>query len=141
LSDPRQTRNPSLRHAILPWLAVLVWAALIFYFSGLPNLATDLGIWDLYLRKVAHVAEFAVLSLLLWNAIRMHRVNFGSALVLAAVLAFLYACTDEFHQRYVAGREGTLRDVAIDCVGIIIMGLIIYKMMPKKSQRVGRPVG
>lgn len=120
---------------------MLVWAALIFYFSGLPNLATDLGIWDLYLRKVAHVAEFAVLSLLLWNAIRMHRVNFGSALVLAAVLAFLYACTDEFHQRYVAGREGTLRDVAIDCVGIIIMGLIIYKMMPKKSQRVGRPVG
>lgn len=29
----------------------------------------------------------------------------------------LYACTDEYHQLFVPGRSGQLRDVMIDAVG------------------------
>ena len=30
---------------------------------------------------------------------------------------FLYACTDEFHQLFVPGRDGNFRDVIIDTSG------------------------
>ncbi|UYJ41604.1 MAG: VanZ family protein [Lachnospiraceae bacterium] len=33
------------------------------------------------------------------------------------MIAVLYACTDEYHQLFVPGRSGQLRDVMIDAVG------------------------
>jgi len=133
LSDPRQTENPFIRNAVLPWLAAVLWAALIFYLSARPSLKTNWGVWDFILRKAAHMAEFAALSLLLWNAIRRRGIAFSRALALAAAAAFLYACSDEFHQRYVPGRTGSFRDVAIDSAGIIVMGFIIFRLRPKKT--------
>ena len=50
------------------WLPVLVWAAVIFVFSSVPDLGTGLGGWDLVLRKVAHTAEYAILGALLVRA-------------------------------------------------------------------------
>jgi len=47
------------------WLPVLVWAALIFALSSVPDLGTGLGTWDLVLRKLAHTGEYAVLGALL----------------------------------------------------------------------------
>ena len=46
---------------IVPWLAVLVWCAVIFWFSSIPSLGTGLGAWDLLLRKAAHMTEYAIL--------------------------------------------------------------------------------
>ncbi len=45
----------------------------------------------------------------------------------AAVLAIciFYAATDEFHQLFVSGRSGQLRDVCIDAAGAVI-GICIY---------------
>jgi hypothetical protein len=58
--------------AVLPrlqrWGPVVLWAAVIFAFSAVPSLGTGLGTWDLVLRKIAHVAEFAVLGWLLLRA-------------------------------------------------------------------------
>jgi len=50
------------------WLPVVVWAAVIFAFSSVPSLSTHLGTWDLLLRKLAHMTEYAVLALLLLRA-------------------------------------------------------------------------
>jgi VanZ family protein len=36
------------------------------------------------------------------------------------VLAVAYAVTDEFHQRFVAGRHGAPLDVLIDTAGVLI---------------------
>ena len=110
---------------LLPWLAVLVWASLIFYLSAQPDLSTGLGSWDLIVRKIAHVGEFAILTSLLWFAITRNRIGRGGALLPAAVLALIYAGSDEFHQHFVPGRNGTPRDVAIDSLGIMIASLII----------------
>ena len=52
--------------------------------------------------------------------------------------AFLYACTDEFHQRYVPGRSGEFRDVCIDTCGAIVGVLIIYvivNIIKKKNKK------
>lgn len=117
------------------WLAAIAWAALIFYLSAQSSLIEDIGAWDMILRKGAHMLEFAVLSLLLWNAIRQTGMVFGKTIAIAAIASLLYAVSDEFHQRYVPGRNAALRDVGFDAAGIIIMSLIIISLRPKKTAR------
>ena len=100
------------------WLPVLVWAAVIFTFSSIPDLGTGLGGWDLVIRKLAHAAEYAILGALLVRAT-------GSR-SLAFTLAVFYAASDEFHQTFVEGRAGAVHDVAIDAVGAAI-GIALYR--------------
>ena len=62
------------------WLPVLVWAALIFVLSSIPDLGTGLGGWDLVLRKLGHAAEFALLGALLVRALGAARPAFALGL-------------------------------------------------------------
>ena len=105
-------------HAVRLWLPVVLWAALIFAFSSVPDLGTGLGGWDLVLRKIAHAAEYAVLGALLARALRSPAVA-----VLAGVL---YAVSDEVHQAFVPGRLGSPVDVAIDAVGVVA-GVVLWE--------------
>jgi VanZ family protein len=100
------------------WLPVVVWAGVIFAFSSVPSLSTHLGTWDLVLRKLAHMSEYAVLGLLLLRATGSYAWAFG--------LAVGYACTDELHQTFVRGRHGSPVDVGIDAVGALI-GLAVWR--------------
>lgn len=94
------------------WLPVVVWAALIFGLSSIPDLGTGLGGWDLALRKIAHAAEYAVLGALLFRAL-------GRDLP-AVAIGIAYAITDEVHQSFVAGRQGTALDVLVDAAGVLV---------------------
>jgi VanZ family protein len=94
------------------WLPAVVWAALIFTLSSIPDLGTGLGTWDLILRKIAHAGEYAVLGLLLVRALG-HEVG-----ALAGGIA--YAISDEVHQHFVAGRQAALLDVLVDTVGVAV---------------------
>ena len=38
--------------------------------------------------------------------------------------SFLYACLDELHQSFVAGRDGTFFDVGIDAIGFVVAALL-----------------
>ena len=104
------------------WAPVVVWAAVIFAFSSVPSLSTELGTWDTILRKLAHVTEYAILGGLLQRALRRPG--------LAVALAVLYAVTDEVHQTFVEGRLGTPRDVAIDLVGILV-GVLAWRRLSR----------
>ena len=101
------------------WLPVLAWAALIFAFSSVPDLGTGLGGWDLVLRKIAHVAEYAILGALLARATGRTGLAFG--------LGTLYAISDELHQSFVPGRVGAPLDVAVDAVGVAI-GVALWQL-------------
>lgn len=76
-------------------------------------------------RKGAHMAEYAVLAVLLgvWLG-RWRMPRFRRACV-AAVLATLYAASDEFHQLFVAGRAGAVGDVLVDGAGAVL-GLAFF---------------
>lgn len=106
------------------WLPPLLWAALIFVLSSIPSLESGLPKpWDFALRKIGHVIEYAILTVLLARALRAHGAPLRRALVWSALLAVVYAAGDEYHQTFVAGREGALRDVLIDGVGVLaVMG-------------------
>jgi VanZ family protein len=95
---------------------VVAWAALIFALSSVPDLGTGLGGWDVALRKIAHAAEFGILAALLVRALR--RPGWAIALGVA------YAISDEVHQSFVEGRQGTVLDVGIDSVGIVVGALL-----------------
>ena len=112
-----------------PPLAVM---ALIFALSATPDLSSGLGTWDFILRKFAHMAIFA----LLW--LTLARATLWRHPVPAAVVAVLYAASDELHQSFVEGRDGTPVDVAIDCVGIALAGLA-YVIATRRRGRPGPP--
>jgi len=110
------------------WLPVLLWAGLIFYLSSIPTLESGLPEnADWVLRKLAHAAVYAVLSGLCYRALRNHRVATKKALLGAVLLALVYAFSDEYHQLFVPGRHGRLRDVGIDALGILVMISILRK--------------
>ena len=104
--------------AIWRWSAVILWMVMIFAVSATPSIATPLEpVYDFTFKKVAHVTVYAILTVLLFRAFRLHITHKGHALFAAALVAVLYAFSDEWHQTFVPGREGTLHDVAIDAVG------------------------
>jgi VanZ family protein len=102
------------------WLPVVAWAALIFVLSAQPDLSTGLGSWDLVLRKLAHLAEYAVLGALLLRAVGMR--------VPALLAGVAYAVSDEIHQTFVPGRQGSVLDVLIDSAGVVIGILVLERV-------------
>ena len=108
--------------ALRLWAPVVLWAAVIFAFSSVPDLGTGLGTWDLVLRKIAHAGEYAVLGALLLRAV-------GEALP-ALGLGVTYAVSDEVHQHFVEGRVGAPLDVLIDSVGVAI-GVFLWRRVTR----------
>lgn len=137
------------------WLLVIVWMAVIFVFSSQPGDASEetsqfaiyifnlLGL-DLYgffgtlaqfiVRKCAHFTVYLVLYMLLFNALR-ESFSFKKALWLSMLAAFLYACSDEFHQSFVPGRGPAFKDVMIDSTGALVGLTIIYIKNLRNSKK------
>lgn len=75
-------------------------------------------------RKAAHMSEYALLAVLLGLCYEAYGKK--KWVVYALISAALYAATDEFHQLFVAGRSGQLKDVLIDSIGAGIGLLVLY---------------
>lgn len=84
-------------------------------------------------RKAGHVAEYAVLALLLWRARRKpvrndaRPWNWREA-VWAVGVAALYAVSDELHQWFVASRTASAGDVAWDTLGAALAILCLWAL-------------
>ena len=101
------------------WLPVLVWAALIFYLSSVPDLRfMEDSLWDLIVRKLGHMGVFAILARLVARALTGSTLwSWKKIFAASLILTFLYACSDEYHQRFVQGRHASMVDVMIDTTG------------------------
>jgi VanZ family protein len=133
---------PNARPFLKYWLPVLIWMTVIFTASSdshsyehssrliapflhwlFPRISANAVDWVVFIaRKCAHVAEYAVLALLLWRALRRPQKDrprpwnwreAGMALLIVAI----YAATDEFHQIFVPTRTPAVHDVVIDTLG------------------------
>ncbi len=81
---------------------------------------------QLVIRKAAHLTEYALLSILLFRAVRSGvRWTFPHQALLVLGIGAVYAMTDEFHQTFNPSRTATIHDVVIDCCGVTI-GLALY---------------
>ena len=67
----------------------------------------------------------------------------GKAAIFGALLALVYAVSDEWHQSFVPGRVASLQDVAVDALGIAaaVAVLYIYWRLARPSPAGQRPVG
>src|SRR5262245_22793863 len=88
-------------HPAFRWLAVVLWMGVIFSLSAVPSLASPFEpLQDFILRKFAHITEYMILTALLFWAWQGHIARNSHALVIAAVVALLYAFSDEWHQTF-----------------------------------------
>lgn len=66
-------------------------------------------------RKLAHYSIYFLLGIFVYQIFLYS--NFSSKIILAISICFFYAIFDEFHQLFVPGRTGQIRDVFIDTMG------------------------
>jgi VanZ family protein len=119
------------------WLPPALWAGVIFILSAQPSLPHYPDtLLDLILKKAAHMIEYGILASLLWRALsRGQGALSRSAWVTAFVVSVLYAASDEYHQTFVPGRNGTPVDVGIDTVGALIALLVVGSLGRKERWR------
>lgn len=121
----------------------------------LPDIARQ-NSTDGRLRKCAHVTVYFLLGLSACALFKEHflcrteedgvhtgnRFDFLKVFVAAVALSFLYACSDEWHQTFVAGRSGKFADVGIDAIGFVAASVlsiwITYVRHKKEENRGGR---
>lgn len=100
-----------------------------------------IALWSFPVRKAAHFSEYALLGVFALNAIVQGKRLRGSVEIRWALaidaLAFcaLFAGGDEFHQLFVDGRSGQLRDVLIDSCGAAVGVLIARWVLARRSGR------
>ncbi len=94
-----------------------------------------------YVRKAAHMTEYAVLAILLPVTLSMYGVSWKTLVWLGPLLSILYACTDEYHQTFVPDRSGSPRDVLIDSVGILAGSLLLQALRRFRRARSSRTNG
>ncbi len=115
-----------------PWAPPLVLVAVIWFFSSQPDLSSGLGVIDLVGRKLIHAGEYALLCFLCWRALRA-RLADRAALAVAFGLAVAYGAVDEYHQTFVAGRNGSPIDVGIDSLGAALAVLAIRSRLGSRD--------
>ena len=101
------------------WLPVIVWCGVIFGLSAIPHLRFfNEDLLDFIVRKAGHLGVYAILARLLARAFMGSTyASWKRIFAWSLTLSFLYACSDEYHQSFVAGRHASVQDVAIDTLG------------------------
>ena len=138
------------------WIWVIAWMSIIFFFStdlfsgsqtsriigpflkwfALDISAESIATVQLVFRKIAHLVEYAILSILCCRALVKQdklRVLQLAALVQAVLIAVAYAAFDEWHQSWTDERFGSPLDVAIDSVGAIV-GAVLFSWLSHRKR-------
>jgi VanZ family protein len=137
-----------MKNIIKNWLPVLLWAAIIFFFSANPDpyrflpaswrsavplpTLTNSSAAEL-LGQLMHLLEYGVLAFLVYRA--LHRKNPLPKIVLVVlILSMSYALSDEIHQLFVPGRTFQVIDLFIDLLGSLL-GVYLYQRLKIEPQR------
>lgn len=114
----------SIRHFILYWLPPLIWMSIIFIMSSRQRISVaDTEVENFIIFKSLHVIEYAFLYLLLFRATFKSftkKLSNKSIFTIVIIATILYAISDELHQTFVPTRQGAIRDIFIDTIGILI---------------------
>ena len=149
-----QTKKLSKIHLLLP----LLWMAVIFMLShqsasissGQSGVfveqlhyiapSIDQQLLTVLVRKGAHIFAYFVLGILTFNAlwrVDLSKFKFNRPAMLSIIVCALYAVSDEFHQLFVSGRSGEIRDIIIDScaatVGVFIISIFVRILQKSKK--------
>jgi VanZ family protein len=104
------------------WLPLLLMMGAIFFASHQPAVELPyFGFWDVGMKKGGHFLGYALLTLLAVRAV----LDWKRPYLAAFLIVFLFSLTDEYHQTFIAGRNGTFIDVFIDMGGALSCLLLL----------------
>ncbi len=118
-------------------------------FSDLPDAEKAARVEELVpaVRKIAHFSIYAALGFfLMLSALSFYLENKKDikrdvSMAFSLGVSLLYAASDEFHQLFVEGRSGSVRDVCIDFCGALvgvffaIFVLALYQKIRQKREK------
>ena len=135
---------------VLSIILVILWMIVIFLFSNqnsidstestnliyrLFGINTDSIFIFVLIRKCAHLIEYLILGLLVYNMFKSF--NIKKIYICTILFCIICSCTDEIHQLFIPGREGKLIDCFIDTLGSSI-GLIFIFLKQKLNKRLSK---
>jgi VanZ family protein len=140
---------------LMRFVPLILWICIIFYASSdngsithtsrfirplleflFPNSPEEtLQIYHGYIRKLAHLTEYAILA---FFASRTFFYSSKQILqkywyLFAFTIVLMVASVDEYNQSYNLNRTGSIYDVALDCLGGTIMIAILTIYLRKTS--------
>ena len=123
--------------AIWYWVPTLAWMGLIFYFSSRMRVqVSDVFAVQFLIFKTLHVIEYGTLYTLTYRSLKNTTLIEGwQVRYHAFMIALLYGMSDEIHQVFVPTREGHIRDVIIDGLGITIAFFYLWKYLPQAPKK------
>ena len=93
---------------------------------------------DYPVRKCAHASEYAVLGILLMGAFADRKVSVKKRMIICFIIGTSYAASDEFHQLFVPGRSGQVKDILIDAFGVGFGIVLMWGMIEMRKGRENR---
>lgn len=116
-------------------LSINVGEKLIFSANGILGLKLDAAqiayytvTFQTYIRKLAHITEYFLLAISVALPLYVYKLRGFKLLIVAGVFCVCFACLDEYHQYFVAGRFASPLDVCIDSIGIVI-GIYVTRIL------------
>jgi len=107
-----------------------------------PSLAKQMtpemiDVTDYVIRKVAHVTEYTILSILVSRSFGVASSSSLRQRILPTVITSLYALSDEYHQSFVPSRGATYTDVMWDTLGASIgSGLLLWIQQRRTDRKI-----
>jgi VanZ family protein len=140
------------------WLPVLIWLGVIFVGSSdlmsaehtsriiapflhwlKPDISPEaVAQVQFFVRKGAHVTEYAILALLLFRAFGRGtgvKIKMAGLCALVWMGSTLVGAGDEYHQSFVPSRGSSAKDVMIDSSGAIAGLIVCWRFARRKSTR------
>jgi VanZ family protein len=154
--EVRSVNSSSWTRRLIRYGPLLVWICVIFFFSSTAASANQtsriigpllhflfpaaspetLQQYHFFIRKCAHVTEYAILAYFAIRALAHSNIalfrNFR--FLIAVLVVLLIASLDEINQSFESTRSGTAWDVALDFAGGVTMAVVLkilsYKHKP-----------
>jgi VanZ family protein len=112
----------------LRMIPLILWCALIFYMSSQDAVSVaESRSLDIFIHKLAHLFEYAVLYLLFMFAIDPSLRRNQRYAIYGVIFTALYGLSDEVHQSFNPTRSPQAYDVLVDALGGLI-GFAILRL-------------
>jgi VanZ family protein len=114
------------------WIPLVAWVVVILIGSSWPRLPNSLSGLPPNSDKVAHAGEYLVLAVLFCRGFGVQRLGGRvSVWLLVVAICLAFGAADEYHQRFIPGRDSSLLDFAADMTGIFTgASLGVWRLKP-----------
>ncbi|MEI4770686.1 VanZ family protein [Psychrobacillus sp. FJAT-51614] len=137
ISSGQTAEQQSLESTLETWLPSKPFESILSYLQipywGILVSIEERGYYafvEFLIRKATHFFYFGFIALAIYAALP----NFKYRTIFAAILTFLFALADEFHQSFTSGRTAASQDMMLDTAGAIT-ALLVWSWIRRWKQR------